>query len=352
MEAGLAHVLGLVAAQDVPARYWPARQSEHVPVSAVGVHAVDAFWPPTQVAQVMHAVDVDVAPRRNCPISQFRQSPVFAESVHDVDAFLPAGHVAQGPEQSSVVLPSRPYRPAAHGPVQALEAEPPVPYFPFGQCMHSGAALPEYRPAIHAEQLLALAWENVPATQPLQLVAVELASLRYWPAAQFMQPPVSVDSVHAEEARFPAVHIEHAMHVVAVEVVSGRYWPPAQLEQLPVFADNVHAEAALVPAAHVEHRMQSLAEGPACVLAVAYRPLAQLPEHALVVDPPPPYFPAAQLLHDSAAAALYLPTAQEMHWLSAALPTWLLYLPASQLRQLTDDVDCWYFPVGQAVQPT
>ena len=171
----------------------------------------------------MHAVAVDVAPRRNCPISQFRQSPVFAESVHDVDAFLPAGHVAQGPEQSSVVLPSRPYRPAAHGPVQALEAEPPVPYFPFGQCMHSGAALPEYRPATHAEQLLALAWEYVPATQPMQLVAVELAPLRYWPAAQFMHPPVSVDSVHAEEARFPAAHIEHAMHAVAVEVVPGRY---------------------------------------------------------------------------------------------------------------------------------
>ena len=162
----------LVAVEDEPARYWPARQPEQLPVSAVGVHAASAYCPSAQVAQVMHAVALDVGPRRYCPTSHSQQAPVFADSVHDVDAFLPAGHVAQGPEQSSVVLPSRPYRPAAHDPVQALEAEPPVPYFPFGQCMHSGAALPEYRPAIHAEQLLALAWENVPATQPLQLVAV------------------------------------------------------------------------------------------------------------------------------------------------------------------------------------
>ena len=92
---------------------------------------------------------------------------------------------------------------------------------------------------------------------------------------------------------------------------------------------------------------QSSAVGPEISLAVEKRPAAQSPEHALVVAPAAPYFPASQLSHAEVAVFEYLPTghsdaqfafpaeenvpkAQLIQSSGSSLPATSMYFPASQ----------------------
>ena len=65
--------------------------------------------------------------------------------------------------------------------------------------------------------------------------------------------------------------------------------------------------APYLPAAQLK---QSLAAGPAAVLAVVYFPGAQSPAQELLVSPPVPYRPAEQSLHELAPPVEYCPAAQ------------------------------------------
>ena len=166
------------------------------------------------------------------------------------------------------------------------------------------ASVEEYVPATQSAQSSAEALpgepELLPATQAMQsdsrLLAVPSA---YRPASQATQTVGLV----------PAGVV---LYVPAAQAIQSDAWPLPVASRYRPAAQAMQSAGSSLPCASTyrpaAHAMQLAAAGPACVLAVAYRPLAHAPEHEPVGELPEPYRPAAQALHVALfSAAEYMP---------------------------------------------